>query len=85
MNMHFYVKKESDILFVCIYVDDLIFMENNSHMYGDFKKSMAQEFEMSDMRLMSYYLGSEVKQSSEGIYISQERCKRSYKKVQDDG
>jgi len=51
-----YVKKEKDeILFVCIYVDDLILTGNNTQMYGDFQKAMAQEFEMRDMGLMSYY------------------------------
>jgi len=33
---------------------------------------MSQEFEMIDLRLMSYYLGIEVKQMEEGIFISQE-------------
>ncbi|CAH9097660.1 unnamed protein product [Cuscuta europaea] len=33
---------------------------------------MSQEFEMTDMGLMSYYLGIEVKQSESGIFIGQE-------------
>ncbi|KAL4011853.1 hypothetical protein IC575_028917 [Cucumis melo] len=37
---------------------------------------MTQEFEMTDIGLMSYYLGIEVKQSEEGIFISQERYTR---------
>ncbi|KAK2966118.1 hypothetical protein RJ640_002029 [Escallonia rubra] len=37
-----------------------------------FKNAMAQEFEMTDIRLMSYYLGIEVKQRNDGIFISQE-------------
>ncbi|KAL0403441.1 UNVERIFIED_CONTAM: Retrovirus-related Pol polyprotein from transposon RE1 [Sesamum radiatum] len=49
---------------------------NNQHMYENFKKVMAQEFEMSDMGLMSYYLGLEVKQRSDGIFISQEAYAR---------
>ncbi|KAL0447558.1 UNVERIFIED_CONTAM: Retrovirus-related Pol polyprotein from transposon RE1, partial [Sesamum latifolium] len=72
-----YVKKDKgDILCICIYVDDLILTGSNPHMYGTFKKVMAQEFEMSDMRLMSYYLGLEVKQQSNGIFISQEAYAR---------
>jgi hypothetical protein len=37
-----YVKKEADgsTLFVCLYVDDLIFTGNNPTMFEDFKKSM---------------------------------------------
>jgi hypothetical protein len=46
----------------CLYVDDLIFTGNNPSMFEDFKKAMTQEFEMTDIGLMSYYLGIEVKQ-----------------------
>ena len=41
-------------------------------MFKDFKKAMAREFEMTDIGLMAYYLGIEVKQMEEGIFISQE-------------
>ncbi|XP_072073935.1 uncharacterized mitochondrial protein AtMg00810-like [Arachis hypogaea] len=37
---------------------------------------MAQEFELSDMGLMSYYLGIEVKQMQDGIFISQQAYAR---------
>ncbi|XP_050939142.1 uncharacterized mitochondrial protein AtMg00810-like [Cucumis melo] len=37
---------------------------------------MTQEFEMTDIGLMSYYLGIEVKQLEEGIFFSQERYTR---------
>ncbi|KAJ7962054.1 Retrovirus-related Pol polyprotein from transposon TNT 1-94 [Quillaja saponaria] len=69
-----YVKahENGDVLFVCLYVDDLIFTGNNPIMFEDFKKAMTCEFEMTDMGLMSYYLGFEVKQNDGGIFISQE-------------
>ncbi|KAK2983322.1 hypothetical protein RJ640_016060 [Escallonia rubra] len=44
----------------------------NGKMFDDFKKEMAKEFEMTDIGLMSYYLGIEVKQIDDGIFISQE-------------
>ncbi|KAA0036802.1 putative mitochondrial protein [Cucumis melo var. makuwa] len=37
---------------------------------------MTQEFEMTDIGLMSYYLGIEVKQLEKGIFISQEQYAR---------
>ncbi|KAK3026413.1 hypothetical protein RJ639_041425 [Escallonia herrerae] len=40
--------------------------------FDDLKKEMAKEFEMTDIGLMSYYLGIEVKQRDDGIFISQE-------------
>jgi len=61
-----------DILIVCLYVDDLIFTGSNPSLFEEFKKVMSYEFEMTDLGLMSYYLGLEVKQLEEGIFISQE-------------
>ncbi|RDX99068.1 hypothetical protein CR513_17941, partial [Mucuna pruriens] len=54
-----------DILVVCFYVDDLIFTRNNPNLFEDFKK-------MTDIELMSYYLGLEVKQMNNDIFVSQE-------------
>ena len=68
-----YVKeKQGNILLVALYVDDLIFMGNNEEMIKDFKKEMTQEFEMTDLGLMRFFLGIEVKQDKSGIFISQE-------------
>ncbi|KAM1556532.1 hypothetical protein TB2_040114 [Malus domestica] len=41
-------------------------------MFEEFKRVMTKEFEMTDIGLMAYYLGIEVKQNEEGIFISQE-------------
>ena len=59
-------------MIICLYVDDLIFIENNLSMFEDFKKAMVKEFEMTDIRLMAYYLSIEVKQKEDEIFISQE-------------
>ncbi|PWA98023.1 hypothetical protein CTI12_AA024020 [Artemisia annua] len=64
--------ERGSILLVCLYVDDLIFTGNSQSMIDELKKSMTGEFEMTDIGLMSYYLGIEVKQTDEGIFISQE-------------
>ncbi|GKV40339.1 hypothetical protein SLEP1_g47998 [Rubroshorea leprosula] len=69
-----YVKEDKTrgFMLVCLYVDDLIFTGNNANMFEEFKKAMTQEFEMTDIGLMCYYLGIEVKQNEDGIFISQE-------------
>ena len=59
-------------MIVCLYVDDLIFTGSNPSMFEEFKRVMTKEFEMTDIGLMAYYLGIEVKQNEEGIFISQE-------------
>ncbi|GKV31585.1 hypothetical protein SLEP1_g40262 [Rubroshorea leprosula] len=64
--------KTRGFMLVCLYVDDLIFTSNNANIFEEFKKAMTQEFEMTDIGLMSYDLGIEVKQNEDGIFISQE-------------
>lgn len=64
---------EGNILIVCVYVDDLIFTGNDYDMFKNFKKSMMNEFDMSDLEMMYYFLGIEVSQSAAGIFISQKK------------
>lgn len=56
-------------MFVCLYVDDILFTGDDSTMIQDFKQSMVKEFEMTDLGLMVYFLGLKVKQYNDGIFI----------------
>ena len=60
-------------LIVSLYVDDLIFIGNDACMFESFKNSMKDEFDMTDLGKMKYFLGVEVLQILEGIYLSQEK------------
>jgi hypothetical protein len=66
--------KEGKIIIVSVYVDDLIFTGNCEVMMLEFKSSMLREFDMSDLGKMRFFLGIEVLQNSDGIYI----CQRKY-------
>ena len=68
------LSERGNILIVSLYVDDLIFTGNDENMFKEFKKSMEKEFNMSDLGKMHYFLGVEVIQNKEGIYI----CQRKY-------
>jgi len=50
-------------------VDDL-FLTGNENQIMESKKKLAEEFEMKDLGLMHYFLGLEVWQSSEGIFLN---------------
>jgi hypothetical protein len=54
-----------------IYVDDIIFRSTNQDYCFEFGKMMAKEFEMSMIRELSYFLGLQIKQLKNGIFISQ--------------
>ncbi|XP_019069456.2 uncharacterized mitochondrial protein AtMg00810-like [Solanum lycopersicum] len=64
------------MLILCLYVDDLIFTENSSVMFDEFKKCVIIELKMIDLGKMHYFLGLEVVQSDEGIFVSQKKYVR---------
>jgi Reverse transcriptase (RNA-dependent DNA polymerase)/gag-polypeptide of LTR copia-type/Integrase core domain/GAG-pre-integrase domain/Domain of unknown function (DUF4219)/Zinc knuckle len=70
-----YVKKtgSNDFLLVCIYVDDMIYMGSNQDLIEKFKESMKRKFEMTDLGVLKYFLGLEVTQDDEGIFVSQRK------------
>jgi hypothetical protein len=54
-----------------VYVDDLIVTGSDPAEILKFKREMTTQFEMSDMGLLSYYLGIEVDQQQDFIAIKQ--------------
>lgn len=60
-------------MIACLYVDDLIFTGNDETMFEEFKKSMTVEFDMTDLRKKRYFLGIEVIQRSDGVFIGQRK------------
>ena len=66
------IKREgkNGFLVVCLYVDDMIYI-GSSESITEFKDCMMKNFEMSDFGLMHYFLGLEVKQRVDGIFLSQ--------------
>jgi Reverse transcriptase (RNA-dependent DNA polymerase) len=68
-----YVKsRRGETLIVALYVDDLIFMGNSSIMVEEFKGVMMKEFKMTNLILIKYFLGLEIKQHEKVIFVSQE-------------
>lgn len=60
-----------NLLFVSVYVDDLIYTGDDIALMKEFKLSMEREFDMTDLGKMRYFLGIEVLQTDQGIHISQ--------------
>ena len=51
------------ILLLSVYVDDLLVTGYNKALIEEFKTEMLNLFEMTNLGLMAYFLGLEVKQS----------------------
>ena len=67
---------DSDILIVQIYVDDIIFGSANEVLCKDFESCMKKEFEMSITGELNYFLGLQIKQRSDEIFINQAKYTR---------
>jgi hypothetical protein len=65
---------KNSFLLVGVYVDDLIISRPDVNDIRVFKSEMKKKFSMSDLGLLSYYLGIEVKQDADGITL----CQSSY-------
>ena len=64
------------ILVVSLYVDDLLITGSSAKLIDEFKLDMMQVFEMIDLGLMTYFLGMEIKQGKDQVFI----CQRKYAK-----
>ncbi|GJS21464.1 retrovirus-related pol polyprotein from transposon TNT 1-94 [Tanacetum coccineum] len=71
-NTLFTQKKDSRIIIVQIYVDDIIFGSTCQDLCGDFSKIMHDEFEMSMMGELNFFLGLQIKQQ-EDIFFNQSK------------
>ncbi|GKE58579.1 putative ribonuclease H-like domain-containing protein [Tanacetum coccineum] len=69
-----FIKKNSrDIILVQVYVDDIIFGSTKKAWCDEFEVLMKGEFEMSAMGELTFFLGLQVKQKPDGIFISQDK------------
>nr|GEZ60127.1 retrovirus-related Pol polyprotein from transposon TNT 1-94 [Tanacetum cinerariifolium] len=67
----FIKKKGKHIMLIQIYVDDIIFGSTNLKYCTKFSDLMVKRFEMSMMGEMKFFLGLQVNQFSNGIFINQ--------------
>ncbi|GJX79862.1 putative ribonuclease H-like domain-containing protein [Tanacetum coccineum] len=56
-----------------VYVDDIIIGSTKKEMSTEFEKLMHDKFQMSSKGELSFFLGLQVKQKSDGIFISQDK------------
>ena len=60
--------KESMII-IEVYVDDIIFGSDDDRLSQQFSKDMQKEFEMSLLGELKFFLGLQVSQQNNGIFI----------------
>ncbi|GJV22111.1 putative ribonuclease H-like domain-containing protein [Tanacetum coccineum] len=69
-----FIKKDKhDIILVQVYVDDIIFGSTKKSWCDEFEALMKSKFQMSSMGELTFFLGLQVKQKPDGIFISQDK------------
>nr|GEV51168.1 zinc finger, CCHC-type [Tanacetum cinerariifolium] len=69
----FIKRNKGDILLVQVYVDDIIFGSTKKEMCDALEILMHEKIKMRSMGELTFFLGLQVKQKKEGIFISQDK------------
>ena len=62
-----------ELVYLVVYVDDLLITGNNDDYIVSIKRELKKVFDMTDLGLLHYYLGIEVHQKPKNIFISQKK------------
>ena len=74
LDANVYTKKVGNHLITrVLYVDDLILTSSDPKLITHVKSSLKQNFEMSDLKHLHYFLSLQVMQTKEGIFLSQSK------------
>ena len=72
-----FIRRNDEVLLVAqIYVDDIVFNSTSSECALDVAKEMKSRFEMSMVEELTYFLGFQVKQLKDEIFLSQSKYAR---------
>eukprot|EP00253_Pinus_taeda_P036725 PITA_36725 len=73
-DANLFVKKVGKpIVYLVVYVDDLLMTGNNESYISSIKKELRKSFEMIDLGYIHYYLGIEETQHPKSIFLSQKK------------
>nr|GEX80892.1 putative ribonuclease H-like domain-containing protein [Tanacetum cinerariifolium] len=66
-------RQRGDFILVQVYVDDIIFGSSNPQLCREFKALMHEKFQMSAMGELNFFLGLQVLQKEDGIFLTQDK------------
>ncbi|KAJ9561510.1 hypothetical protein OSB04_006670 [Centaurea solstitialis] len=69
----FVFKRDSCIMYLLVYVDDLILTGNQATVIQSFINKLHAEFAIKDLGRLSYFLGLEVTYTTNGLFLSQSK------------
>nr|GEX26394.1 retrotransposon protein, putative, Ty3-gypsy subclass [Tanacetum cinerariifolium] len=66
-------RQRGDFILVQVYVDDIIFGSYNPQLCREFEALMHEKFQMSAMGELNFFLGLQILQKEDGIFLSQDK------------
>ena len=72
-NSLFIFNANDCVIFLLVYVDDIIVTGNNDTLVNNFIDTLARRFSIKDLGALSYFLGVEVIPCSAGLFLSQQK------------
>nr|GFA64429.1 hypothetical protein [Tanacetum cinerariifolium] len=66
-------RQRGDFILVQVYVDDIIFGSSNPHLCREFEALMHEKFQMSAMDELNFFLGLQVLQKEDSIFLSHDK------------
>ncbi|KAA3480271.1 hypothetical protein EPI10_020719 [Gossypium australe] len=72
-NSIFVHRSGAQLLYVPVYVDDIIVTGSASQAIDRFVKKLDEQFSLKDLGKLSYFLGIEVNYTHDGIFLSQRK------------
>jgi hypothetical protein len=72
----FVLHRQQHIIYILLYVDDIILTRNNNSFLSNFIRQLHSEFTIKDLGSLSYFLGLEATSTSAGLFLSQTKYAR---------
>ncbi|KAG8479763.1 hypothetical protein CXB51_029589 [Gossypium anomalum] len=69
----FVYQLDSQLMYVLIYVDDIIITGNNNQAIDQFVRQLDATFSLKDLGRLSYFLGIEVQYTTTGLFLNQRK------------
>uniref|UniRef100_M4DMN8 Integrase catalytic domain-containing protein n=1 Tax=Brassica campestris TaxID=3711 RepID=M4DMN8_BRACM len=69
----FIYNRDGIIIFLLLYVDDMVLTGNDKSVIAKLLESLGKEFRMKDMGALSYFLGIQVQYTPTGMFLNQEK------------
>ncbi|RVW69951.1 Retrovirus-related Pol polyprotein from transposon RE1 [Vitis vinifera] len=72
-TMFYKHSNEGKVAILIVYVDDIVLAGDDCNELEKLKRKLAEEFEITDLGALKYFLGMEFTRSKEGIFVNQRK------------